>query len=289
MYCRKALCGARPNLLFHASGRLIWTRTAASSFRYYATTSQDGPVVSETNRAETTLKRFWKTVGIDTRTDGIAVTLDKRALKTPSGNTLLLPENKRLVATLIANEWENQETLLKPHALPMTSVASRAIDALGEDKTRAEVQEALLNYLDTDTICFQHDDPEQLVKLQEQHWDSLLEWARTTFDIEIHVHRSVLFHSQPERTRQILGDVLAKMDPWEMAAMERAVYVTKSFIISLALVKRHLTVEQAALAAQVEVASQIERWGEVEDSHDVDYHDVRRQLGSAACLATNMP
>jgi len=42
-----------------------------------------------------------------------------RALKTPSGNTLLLPKDKRLVATLIANEWENQEILLKPHALPM--------------------------------------------------------------------------------------------------------------------------------------------------------------------------
>lgn len=47
--------------------------------------------------------------------------------------------------------------------------------------------------------------------------------------------------------------------------MERATYVTKSFLVALALVKRHLTAEQAALAAQVEVASQIERWGEVED------------------------
>lgn len=81
--------------------------------------------------------------------------------------------------------------------------------------------------------------------------------------------------------------------------MERATYTTKSFIIALALVKKHLSVEQAALATQVEVASQIQRWGEVEDSeslpdvpmicscflaHDVDFHDVRRQLGSAACL-----
>ena len=48
--------------------------------------------------------------------------------------------------------------------------------------------------------------------------------------------------------------------------MERATYATKSFLIGLALVKRHLTVEQAALAATVEVSSQIERWGEVEDS-----------------------
>ena len=48
--------------------------------------------------------------------------------------------------------------------------------------------------------------------------------------------------------------------------MERATYATKSFIIGLALVSKHLTVEQASLAATVEVCSQIERWGEVEDS-----------------------
>jgi len=48
--------------------------------------------------------------------------------------------------------------------------------------------------------------------------------------------------------------------------MERATYASKSFIIALGLVKKHLTVEEAALAASVEVNSQIERWGEVEDS-----------------------
>jgi chaperone required for assembly of F1-ATPase len=47
--------------------------------------------------------------------------------------------------------------------------------------------------------------------------------------------------------------------------MERATYTTKSFLIALALVKRHITAEEAALAAQVEVSSQIQRWGEVED------------------------
>ncbi|KAG9318872.1 hypothetical protein JVU11DRAFT_979 [Chiua virens] len=282
------LSWVRPSLVSRTSARTCWAAPRTLTVRLYTTVSQDA-AHSETNRAQNTLKRFWKTVGIDSRIDGIAVTLDKRALKTPSGHTLLLPENKRLAATLIANEWENQETLLKPHALPMTSVASRAIDTLHDEETRSEVQEALLNYLDTDTICFHHDDPEPLVKLQREHWDPLLQWARSTFEIEIHVHRSVLFHSQPERTRQVLNSVLTRMDPWEMAAMERVTYVTKSFLIALALVKRHLTAEQAALAAQVEVASQVERWGEVEDSHDVDYHDVRRQLGSAACLIANMP
>lgn len=58
-------------------------------------------------------------MGVEEREDAFAVTLDKRPLRTPGGNRLLLPKNKRLVATLIASEWENQETLLKPHSLPM--------------------------------------------------------------------------------------------------------------------------------------------------------------------------
>ena len=52
--------------------------------------------------------------------------------------------------------------------------------------------------------------------------------------------------------------------------MERVTYSAKSFLTALAIVHKHLTVEQAAKAAQVEVASQIERWGEVEDC--TSYH-----------------
>jgi len=271
------------------STRQLYRTPGPWTLRQFATaTIPDGPPITETNRAEATLKRFWKTVGIDKRGDAYAVTLDKRPLKTPAGNTMLLPESKALIATLIAHEWETQETLLKPHALPLTSLASRAIDALGQEETRAEVRASLLEYLDTDTICFYQEEPPPLVVLQEKYWDPLLNWARTTFDVEIQKFDSILFNSQPEATKRKFDKLLAQFDPWEMAAMERATYTTKSFIVALALVKRQLTADQAAETAQVEVNSQIERWGEVEDSHDVDFHDVRRQLGSAACLLSNI-
>ena len=48
-------------------------------------------------------------------------------------------------------------------------------------------------------------------------------------------------------------------------AMERATYSSKSFLIGLALTLRHITAEEASLASHVEVNSQIEKWGEVED------------------------
>jgi ATP synthase F1 complex assembly factor 2 len=44
------------------------------------------------------------------------------------------------------------------------------------------------------------------------------------------------------------------------------VLASKSYLISLALVEGHYTVDDAAKAAHVEVQSQIDRWGEVEDS-----------------------
>ncbi|TFK42974.1 hypothetical protein BDQ12DRAFT_703285 [Crucibulum laeve] len=251
-----------------------------SSLRY----KHDGPAVTETNRAEATKQRFWKDVGIEKRGDQVTVTLDKRALKTPSGNTLLLPPQKSLLATLIAAEWDNQEIVLKAHALPITSITSRAVDALRDENIRAEVRTALLKYLDTDTVCFYEDDPPRLVKLQTEHWDPLHNWVEETFDVKLKKSESVLAFSQSEETKQKLAQAIESFDEWQMAAMERATYATKSFIIALALVKKHLTVEEAAVASHVEVNSQIELWGEVEDTHDVDYHDIRRQLGSAACI-----
>ena len=124
--------------------RSTWLFPTAFAPRWNSTATQlhDGPPVTDTNRichlvfiirsglticntgAEATQKRFWKEVGIEKRGDSLTVTLDKRALKTPAGQTLLLPLNKTLPAALIAAEWDNQEVLLKPHALPMVKIQS---------------------------------------------------------------------------------------------------------------------------------------------------------------------
>ncbi|KAM5535615.1 hypothetical protein V8D89_010782 [Ganoderma adspersum] len=272
-------------LLQNSSRRNLPVRRAALCLaRTHATIPESGPAVTATNRAEASLKRFWKDVDIEKRDGGYAVTLDKRPLRTPSGNRLIIPLEKRLVAALIASEWENQTILLKPHALPMTSLASRALDAFQDEPTREEVRAQLLKYFETDTICYHADAPAALVKLQDAHWKPILDWARSAFDVEIPTTDSFLVPTQPPETILKFNDVLSKLTPWEMSAMERATYSSKSFLVALALVKRHIDVDQAAQAAHVEVNSQIERWGEVEDSHDVDYHDMRRQLGSASCL-----
>ncbi|KAG8681603.1 ATP synthase complex assembly protein atp12 [Ceratobasidium sp. 394] len=221
---------------------------------------------SSTERASVTLNRFWKTVDVVENNGILTVTLDGRPLRTPGGAKLEIPASRRILATLAATEWENQEKLIKPHALPITSIASRAIDSLKDEGARIDLAASLLKYLDTDTICFYESHPPALVKLQEEHWTPLLNWARETYQAEINTFDSILGNSQPAETKAIFAAAIDNFDQWEMAAFERAVLTTKSFIIALAFVEGHITMEQAARAAHVEVSSQIERWGEVEDS-----------------------
>lgn len=65
--------------------------------------------------------------------------------------------------------------------------------------------------------------------------------------------------------------IASKATDNSFTAVERVTHTTKSLIIALAMVNKHLTVEDAALATQVEVASQIQRWGEVEDGELLEY------------------
>ncbi len=100
-----------------------------------AAEARPGPALSQTNRtptaskltpgAEHTLRRFWKHAHVKEEPEGFLVTLDHRALKSPAGTKLVLPKDRRLLAALIANEWENQDQVLKQHALPLVSPLRR--------------------------------------------------------------------------------------------------------------------------------------------------------------------
>jgi len=215
------------------------------------------------------------------------ITLDGRPLKTPEGKRLSIPNERKVLAMLIANEWENQTEVLKVSGLPMTSLASRALDGMSKEEIREGVINELLRYLDTDTTCFPSDGPSPLVRLQDQHWKPLHDWFENDLGITIRSFEHLVLtgdkFKQDPQTRERLIPEVKKFDAFQLAALERATYACKSFLIGFALVAGRLSADAAARASHVEVTSQIELWGEVEDSHDVDHQDIRRALGSAIC------
>ena len=118
------------------------------------------------------------------------------------------------------------------------------------------------------TCSFHEEHPESLVRLQKKHWLPLLQWMNETYALSppMKAHTSLFDTKQPEETESRLKSVVENFDPFKLAAFERAVLTSKSFCIALGLVEGHLSVEEAAQCAHVEVQSQIDRWGEVEDS-----------------------
>ncbi|KAF9897095.1 ATP synthase complex assembly protein atp12 [Lobosporangium transversale] len=240
------------------------------------------PLRDQMSRAEVSGKRFWEKAGVKNLGDRVAVTLDGRILKTPAGNQLTLPKDQEHLALMIAGEWHGQKTLLKAHSLPMTSLVARAIDGfVGNEQGRKDTLDRLIKFLDTDSVCYQQDYPDSIVKAQHEHWDPILKWVKDEYGLDIRVSQGITYVQQTDEVKQKLRDIVNSMNDIDLSAFERATLTAKSFLIGLAVVKRHLSVEKAWKAAQLEVLDQIDRWGEVEDSHDVDREFVKSQLASA--------
>ena len=122
---------------------------------------------------------------------------------------------------------------------------------------------------------------------------------------------SILPKSQPAATRAVIKGWMAGLPAWELVGLERAVLAGKSLCAAVRLVcewseylkldkglngseayqqgqgrRERFGIEQAAEACSLEVRWQTGRWGEVEDTHDVEKEDLRRQFGSVILLVS---
>ncbi|KAI5297831.1 ATP synthase complex assembly protein atp12 [Ascosphaera atra] len=196
-------------------------------------------------------------------------------------------------------------------------------DAQGTRETRDDVLNTVMRYLDTDTLlCWEpgesaYEHPLHETPKDSQPNESLRDLqVRTAQRITSHLLNTVwpgiqivpvfqddsIFPTpQAEPTKAMIRSWIAGLPPYDLAGLERATLASKSLLIAARLVIewsenfRHLqsptgdktfTIEDAALAATTEVTWQTTRWGEVEDTHDVDKEDIRRQLGSVVVLVS---
>lgn len=189
-------------------------------------------------------------------------------------------------------------------------------------KVRSEIMENLVRYLDTDTLLCWAPEPaadagEEVIRpslrelqirtaqpiiayLTQNIWPGVE--LKPTFE-----SGSVLPTAQPAATQAVIKGWIAGLPAWELAGLERAVLAGKSLCVAARLVcewseeyrqvqkfergntkdsPRRFGVEQATEACSLEVRWQTGRWGEVEDTHDVEKEDMRRQFGSVVLVVS---
>jgi ATP synthase F1 complex assembly factor 2 len=193
----------------------------------------------------------------------------------------------------------------------------------GMGKIRQGITKTLMRYLDTDSLlCLApppdpnnpilessnlNDQGESLRTVQERVTVETIAWLTTHVWPGVEIEpvldgESIFPKQQKEGVREVIQGWVAGLDSWELAGLERATLASKSLLTGARLVvewsegaagvgkrvagARKFGVEEAARAASLEVDWQTGRWGEVEDTHDVEKEDLRRQLGSVVLLVS---
>src|SRR6185312_15413463 len=138
-------------------------------------------------------KRFYKEATASEGEGGFAILLDGKPVRTPARRALAAPSRK--LAEALAAEWNAQDTVIDPAAMPLTRLANSIIDAVAD--APGPVAEEIAKYLATDLVCYRADAPEGLAAKQAQHWDPVLAWARDKLGARFVLTQSVTHVAQP--------------------------------------------------------------------------------------------
>lgn len=201
------------------------------------------------------MRRFYKTVSV---TDELGIALDGRPVKTPMKLALRLPT--RPLAEAVAAEWEAQGETLDPASMILTKLANTALDRVAANRSAIEAE--MLDYANSDLVCYRADRPPDLVQRHTRQWDPVVDWARSALDAPFTVTMGVMHQPQPEEAIKAFRAVLADLTDFELAAFHTLMTLTGSALIALMLALRAISPEEAWITAHVDEDYQIEHWGE---------------------------
>ena len=222
----------------------------------------------------TTRKRFYKDVTV---TDDLGIALDGRVVKTPMKAPLRLPT--RALADAVATEWAGQGEEIKPATMTLTKLANTAIDRVAAH--RIAIEKEVLDYANSDLVCYRTDRPPDLVARQVKGWDPVVDWARTDLDAPFEVTDAILHRPQPEAALAAFAVAVQALTDFELAAFHSIMTLTGSALIAMMLARKATVPEAAWIAAHVDEDYQVEHWGE--DSEAQARRAARHAEFTACC------
>lgn len=206
------------------------------------------------------MRRFYKSVSVESHGDSFAVTLDDKTAKAPSGATLALPS--RGLAEAIAEEWRRQPAAMDAGSMPLTRLANTAIDRV--TPARKAIVEELLRYGGGELLCYRAPE-EPLAARQSAAWNPLLDWFAATYGATFVLTEGVVHITQPPETILAIGQALASLDAFALTAVQSAAAITSSVVLPLALAAGRISAREAFQLSRLDEHYQRELWG-----HDAD-------------------
>jgi chaperone required for assembly of F1-ATPase len=200
--------------------------------------------------------RFYAHAGVVDSSDGFAITLDDKPIRTPSGRALTAPT--REIADGIAAEWNAQKEIIDPLTMPLTRLANSVIDAV-VDRVEA-VTDDIAKYLGSDLLFYRAGHPQALVAREAAAWDPVVFWAADALAAHFILAEGIVHVRQPDSAIAAARGALPA-DPWSVAALHVVTTLTGSALLALALLHGVLDQDQVWAAAHVDDDWNISQWG----------------------------
>ena len=157
-------------------------------------------------------KRAYENVSLKKQGQGgeFALLLDDKPALTPLRIEFNFPNHK--LAEAVAQEFRAQGARIDPGAMPMTRLATIAIDVAGEK--RAELTHDLAGYAETDLLCYRAEGDAVLAGKQEKEWGRVLDWLNTAHNFTFVTTSGVIPVPQPEASLLAMRNWLESIDKW---------------------------------------------------------------------------
>ena len=208
--------------------------------------------------------------------------INNKSLKTPDGNIIELPSMK--LAKLLLKDYESSFKSKPLNIVRPIKITNTAIDKIKANNI-FYINE-ITNNLNNDMICYFANSPVELVDLQNKEWLPLINYMESSYNIEL-IYTSKLFsiNQKPDSLLK-LKNILNEINIFKLSAIYTLSQITKSIIISLALVNNKISAKKAFENSNLEELYQISKWGKDEEAFDrlntikVDIRNIKKYYDS---------
>ena len=151
---------------------------------------------------------------------------EEKPFNTAKGNKILISMVKSQTKFI---KKVNSEFLKKNSNFMKLLYFSNDID----DKQKKNISESILNFIDTDTVCFRDKSNLELLNLQKKRWDNYLYFCNKYFYLDFHINYSIFLKKQKKDIHSKIIKILNTMTNYHLTTFYFLVKITNSIIISL--------------------------------------------------------
>ena len=209
------------------------------------------------------MKKNWKTVQVKEKSINFyQILLDNNVLRTPFKNELVIPNAK--IADEIYKEWNQETKFLNTDKMVFYGIMSTSIDKIyGNRKLYID---DLLEFINTDLICYRAEKPNDLVKWQKKNWDPIISEVEIYINNKINIFKGIMPLKQDKEIHLKITTLLTKFSDLEIAVLHRITNITGSIFLTLCILKNNKIKKNAFQLSYLDELWQAKNWGYEEEA-----------------------